>query len=175
MSSGGAALSDALNKVNRKWLFGAVLGLILWMLISYLLKPSVTIQAGMTAPDFALESTDGKVFTLSQLRGVPFILNFWGDDCPECINELQEKIRFARSHPEFEMLGVAVESGGLEALAAKRKELGITYPVVESNAEVEANYGVTVLPMTVLIDDQGVIQQVHQGEVSKQRMTGWTL
>jgi len=175
MSSGGAALGEALAKVNRKWLFGAVVGIVLWLLVSQIFSPTVTIEAGMKAPDFVLEATDGKVFTLQNLRGVPVILNFWGARCPDCISELPAKVRFSRAHPEYEMLGVAVDSGGLETLAATRDELGIPYPVVESNAAVEASYGVEELPMTVLIDDQGIIQQVHQGKLSKQRMTGWTL
>jgi peroxiredoxin len=173
MSSGGEALSEALAKVNRKWLLALVVGLVLAIIIHKVMSPSTTLSKGMTAPEFALESTNGKMFTLAKLRGVPVILSFWSTDCEECIPELAGRSQFAKSHPEVQLLGVAVDSGDLDALADARAEHDISYPILESNAEVEASYGVDDLPLTMLIDDQGIIRQVEVGPVSTQRLNVW--
>jgi len=174
MSSGGEALSEALSEVNFKWVALIVGVVLLGLVIKNLLAPTLAVEVGMTAPEFALESTDGKIFTLSQLRGVPVILTFWSTDCEDCIGELEGKISFAKSHPELEMLGVAIDSGSLDDLADARHEHNISFPILESSAEVEAAYGVTELPVTMLIDDQGVIQQIEEGPVSRARLSVWT-
>jgi len=174
MTSGGQALSAALEKINRKWLVGIVVGVALALLVQKLMNPAIAVHEGMTAPDFALESTDGKIFTLTKLRGIPVIVTFWGTECADCLSEIPGKSAFARAHPEVQMLGIAVDSGDLDTLDAARHELGITYPVLESNAEVESKYGLQDLPVTLLIDDQGVIQKLQEGMISKQRLAVWT-
>ncbi len=174
MSSGGEALSEALSEVNGKWVALIAVLILLGLVIKIMLAPTLAVEVGMAAPEFALESTDGKIFTLSQLRGVPVILTFWSTDCDDCIGELADKTSFAKAHPELEMLGVAIDSGSLDDLADARHEHDIGFPVLESSAEVEAAYGVTELPVTMLVDDQGVIQQIEEGPVGRARLRVWT-
>ncbi len=173
MSSGGEALSEALYKVNRKWLMALVVGIVLVLVVRKIMAPELAVHEGMAAPDFALEDTDGEIFTLSKLHEVPVILTFWSTECDDCLSELPGKSEFAKSHPEMEMLGIAIDSGDLDTLAAAKAELGISFPVVESNTEVETKYGVTDLPVTLLIDNQGIIQKVHLGKISKQTLRIW--
>jgi peroxiredoxin len=174
MSSGGEALSEALSGINGKWVALIAGVFLLGLLIKILLAPTLAVEVGMAAPEFALESTDGKIFTLSQLRGVPVILTFWSTDCEDCIGELADKTSFAKAHPEIEMLGVAIDSGSLDDLADARHEHGISFPVLESNSNVQTAYGITELPVTLLIDDQGRIQQIEEGPISRARLRVWT-
>ena len=39
--------------------------------------PAVELKVGDMAPDFTLQTLDGKSFTLSSLRGKVVLLNFW--------------------------------------------------------------------------------------------------
>ena len=173
MSSGGEALSEALSEVNGKWI-AVVVGLILLgFIIKSLLAPTLAVEVGMAAPDFALESTDGKIFTLSKLVGVPVILSFWGTDCEECLGELGDKSAFAKAHPEIQMLGIDMGSGSLDDLADAQYEHDIGFPVLESSLDIETAYGVTNLPVTMFIDDQGVIRQIEERPITGARLRIW--
>ena len=63
-----------------------------------------------------------------------------------------------------------LRKAGLKVTSPRLKIL----EVLESSAEVEAAYGVTELPVTMLVDDQGVIQQIEEGPVSRARLSVWT-
>ncbi len=45
-------------------------------------------QVGNIASDFRLLNIEGQTVQLASLRGSPVILNFWGINCPPCIEEL---------------------------------------------------------------------------------------
>ncbi|NOT49607.1 MAG: TlpA family protein disulfide reductase [Acidobacteria bacterium] len=43
-------------------------------------------QEGMTAPNFAVRTVDGKTLSLSDLKGKVVVLNFWFIGCPACLD-----------------------------------------------------------------------------------------
>ena len=45
-------------------------------------------QIGNAAPDFTLQSVDGKNITLSDFQGKTVLLNFWMSSCDACVSEL---------------------------------------------------------------------------------------
>lgn len=48
------------------------------------------INAGESAPDFALKDLQGMDFTLSSLRGKYVVLDFWGSWCSWCIKGIPD-------------------------------------------------------------------------------------
>ena len=46
------------------------------------------LPAGVMAPDFSLQDTEGKTHHLSDYRGKPVIINFWTTWCPPCREEI---------------------------------------------------------------------------------------
>ena len=173
MSSGGEAVSEVLNKINPKWV-ALIAGLtVLFLIIRALLAPSLAVETGMAAPDFTLEGTDGKTYTINKFRDVPVVLSFWAPDCEECVAELSAKSAFARSHPEVQVLAVSIGDFTLEQLADAEYEHDIRFPVLETSAQVQQRYGIHNLPVTMLVDDQGVIRQIQEGEIGKPRLNVW--
>lgn len=162
-----------LKNILLNWIAPLVLALAVLEVVQTFRRPDVAVEAGGLAPDFALHDTDGKVVRLSELRGRPVLVNFWGTWCGPCRAELPGLASFARKHPEVTVLGLAVDSGSWRQLARSRKELDIPFTVLESESAVSRAWGVSVLPTTFLVDADGHVAQSHVGILTPLRLGRW--
>ena len=48
------------------------------------------VQPGTVAPDFTMNTPDGKPFSLSSLKGKTVVLDFWASWCPDCRKDAPE-------------------------------------------------------------------------------------
>ena len=122
------------------------------------------------APDFTLKDADGKVVHLSDYRGKVVLLDFWATWCGPCKIEIPWFMDMQRKNKEkgFEVLGVAMDDEGWEAVKPFLTDLGVNYRVVIGNDATAQLYGgVDALPTTFLIDQGGKIAAVHVGLASK--------
>jgi cytochrome c biogenesis protein CcmG/thiol:disulfide interchange protein DsbE len=123
-----------------------------------------------TAPDFALKDPDGKIVHLSDYKGKVVILDFWATWCGPCKIEIPWFMDMQRKNKDkgFEVLGVAMDDEGWEAVKPFSQQLGINYRLVMGNDQTAQLYGgVDALPTTFLIDRAGRIAAVHVGLASK--------
>ncbi len=128
---------------------------------------SIPLQ-GHPAPDFTLQTLDGKTLRLSDLRGNAVVLNFWATWCPPCQAEM----------PELQAVHDAYSTGGLIVLGVNQSEepatvrafldeRGLTFPVVlDSQYAASQLYQVNSLPTTFFIDRNGVIHGVVIGQMN---------
>jgi len=125
-------------------------------------KPSSQTQ---TAPDFTLNSPDGKPLTLSSYRGKVVLLDFWATWCTPCRAEIPRFIEWQQKYGDkgFVVLGVSMDDSSKDA-AAFAREMKITYPVVMGTSQVADAYGgVLGLPVNLLIARDGRIVQKDVG------------
>jgi cytochrome c biogenesis protein CcmG/thiol:disulfide interchange protein DsbE len=123
---------------------------------------------GHPAPDFTLSVTSGGEITLSALRGMPVVLNFWATWCPPCRAELPELQAASEKYAgQVAIVGVnQAESPG--AVGAFVKGLGLTFQMpLDTRAGVSRAYAVRSLPTTFFIDRQGVIRQIQIGPLTE--------
>jgi peroxiredoxin len=120
---------------------------------------------GQPAPDFDTIDLDGKIWTLSKLRGQVVFVNFWATWCPPCREEMPSMERLNAKMPadKFEMLAIYNND-----TPAKVKDfvtrLGLTMPILDDHKNViGARYGLRGLPETFIIDKQGVIREKFIG------------
>jgi peroxiredoxin len=116
------------------------------------------------APDFALPSTAGANYRLSEYRGEVVALVFWASWCGDCRRELERFERLRRTYGSvgLTVLGVNLDEEPAQA-AALAGAAGIGYPVLMDSAkDVSRSYHADDLPLIVLIDRRGTIRARHQ-------------
>ncbi len=118
---------------------------------------------GPIAPDFALPSTAGTNYRLSEHRGEVVALLFWASWCGDCRRELE---RFERLRRTYGSVGLVVLGVNLdqepERASALAGAAGIGYPILlDAQKDVSKTYRADDLPLIVLIDRQGAIRARH--------------
>jgi peroxiredoxin len=135
---------------------------------------SKRLALGSAAPDFALETLDGKKIALQDLRGSIVLLDFWATWCVPCWKGLKETQSVA-DWAAGEKLPVRVfavntlEQGSDKSEKLKRvqafwRSQGFVMPALfDSNSEMFKAYASPGLPSMVLISPSGRIFRCHEG------------
>jgi thiol-disulfide isomerase/thioredoxin len=116
--------------------------------------------AGKPAPDFTLQTLDGKDVSLSSLRGKAVLLNFWATWCGPCKIEMPWFVELQKEYGSqgLQIVGVAMDDSSTQEIQNFVKEMGVNYPVLIGKEAVGQAYGgVDVLPTTFFIDRDGKI------------------
>ena len=112
------------------------------------------------APDFSLESLDGKTVRLSDLRGKAVLLNFWATWCGPCKIEMPWFVELQNQYASqgFQIIGVAMDEASKEDIGKFAKDMGVNYPILIGKEAVGEQYGgVPALPETFVIGRDGKI------------------
>ena len=115
---------------------------------------------GSPAPDFELQTLEGKNLKLSDLRGKAVLLNFWATYCGPCKIEMPWFVELQKEYgPQgFQIVGVAMDDASTDEIAKFVKEMGVNYPILLGKESVGQSYGgVGVLPTTFFVDRNGKI------------------
>jgi thiol-disulfide isomerase/thioredoxin len=113
---------------------------------------------GQTAPDFDLQTIDGKNMKLSDFRGKAVLLNFWATWCGPCKIEMPWFVELQKQYgPQgLQIVGVAMDDSSTQDIAKFVNEMGVNYPILLGKEAVGQSYGgVGVLPTTFFIDRDG--------------------
>ncbi|HEY6767014.1 MAG TPA: TlpA disulfide reductase family protein [Candidatus Sulfotelmatobacter sp.] len=110
------------------------------------------------APDFTLESLDGKNMKLSDLRGHAVLLNFWATWCSPCKIEMPWFVELQKQYGAqgLQIVGVAMDDASKEDIAKFAKDMGVNYPILIGKESVGDQYGgVPALPESFFIGRDG--------------------
>jgi cytochrome c biogenesis protein CcmG/thiol:disulfide interchange protein DsbE len=120
-------------------------------------------RVGEVAPDFETEDVFGNPVRLSQFRGQPVWLMFWGSWCPPCRAEFPDiQAAYAQLEPSgLRMLGVSLRESPVDA-AAYAAANGATFLVLSDPDErdTESAYPIFNFPTHIFIDRDGVIRSI---------------
>jgi thiol-disulfide isomerase/thioredoxin len=120
---------------------------------------------GQPAPDFALRSLGDANLRLSEHLGDVIIINFWATWCGPC---RQEMPLLDEIYAKYKLAGLTLLSINIDDTAERATEMArtlkVTYPVLfDERKEVSRAYEVGSMPVTVLIDREGVVRYVSEG------------
>ena len=117
------------------------------------------------APDFKLETLDGKTLTLAAYKGKVILLNFWATWCGPCRAEIPDLIALQNKYKDrLQILGLVVDDDDEDAIKTFVSEFGINYPVAIATNELRLQYGgISALPTSFVLDGEGRIVQKHEG------------
>ena len=130
-------------------------------------RPAVA-ETGRAAPDFLLRTLDGGELRLSDLRGRVVLLNFWASWCQPCRSEMPEFVRLYTTQRDRGLEVVAVDLQEAPApVQGFVDEFSMNFRVVfDRTGEVARTYRVNQLPVTLIIDRDGVIRAAKYGPVT---------
>jgi len=134
-------------------------------------SPSATLHDGSPAPEhFSLPRLGGGRLSLAvALDGRPGVINFFASWCTLCREELSDFASTARHYGEaVAFVGVDTDDpGGLPALHSLVAETQVGYPVlIDTSVAVVAHaYGISGLPVTIILDASGKVRAEFLGRV----------
>jgi peroxiredoxin len=120
---------------------------------------------GMQAEDFSLIDLEGKPQSLGHYRGKIVLLNFWATWCKSCTTEMPAmQASFAKLRDKGFVVLAINELEDDMTVREHIKRHGYTYPVLMDRDNKVANqFGVFGLPVSVFVDEKGVVQGYIKG------------
>ena len=120
---------------------------------------------GTQVEDFRLVDLDGKSQSLSQYRGKVVLVNFWATWCKPCTTEMPAMQTTYDKLRDKGFVVLAINELEDEAKVREHiKQYGHTFPVLMDRENKVANqFGVFGLPVSVFIDEKGVVREYIKG------------
>ena len=133
--------------------------------------PAAAQQVGNPAPDFTLETFDGRRVTLSELKGREVCIVTWASWCPHCkasmpgLNDLYKEA--LKSSKPFEVLAVAIRDTPEKAKGAYA-DRAMPYPAGIEDAHFEKLYSAArKTPSWIIVDKDGIVREVSSGRATR--------
>ena len=117
------------------------------------------------APDFKLDTLDGKPLSLAEYKNKVVLLNFWATWCGPCRAEIPDLVELQNKYKDqLQIIGLVVDDDDEDAIKKFVEQNDINYPVAIATEELRSNYGgIPALPTSFLLDAQGRVVQKHEG------------
>ena len=138
-------------------------------------QTSTVTQAAVSqeAPDFTLQSMDGKTVKLSDYKGKKVYLKFWASWCGPCKKSMPELMELAaKEDRDFEILSVIAPGlqgeKTIDQFPKWYEEQGYKdIPVLyDTKGTTFQAYQIRSIPTEFLIDSQGKIGKIQLGAIS---------
>jgi thiol-disulfide isomerase/thioredoxin len=125
---------------------------------------------GQNAPDFTMTMLDGSELTLKELRGKPVLLEFWAPWCTGCLYNIPPLKQLHARYGEAVAFVAPSSETGRQTVGQFVADHDIPYPVGFANRQLLADYRISGIPVTILIDAEGMVSYHHTGQLSAPRL-----
>lgn len=154
--------------MRASWYIHLCVGLSLLVCLQVTSLPVFAVEKGDIAPDFTFPSLlESNFVTLSDYKGKVVFLDFWSAWCAPCRDSFPRlaKLRNYFSSAHFELVSVDVDvepKDAVKFLNDITPNVPTDYPLAMDPGAISAKlYRYTSIPASYLIDQNGVVEQVH--------------
>ncbi len=170
-----------MNTTARRWIRGVALSIctvaltgLLWAADN---KKDTKSLEGQPAPDFTMQTLDGKTVKLSDQKGSVVLMDFWATWCPPCrkslphIQKLSEDKALAEKGLKVWAINAHEDKAKVQDFITSNK-FTFTVPL-DADGTAMKKYLSHVIPTTVLVGRDGTIKNVfigYSGEESDKEM-----
>lgn len=133
------------------------------------INTSLLPKVGEEAPDFVAISPDGQIVRLSDFRGQPVWLNFWGAWCPPCRSEMPDiQAAYEELEPQgLTLLAISLGDKPSEALNfAKLNNVTFDILLDPDRSLTSPTYPIYNFPTHIFIDEDGIVRKIVLSEMS---------
>ncbi len=133
------------------------------------------LNVGDLAPDFTFKTFDGKLITLSDLRGKYMLLDFWATTCVPCIKQIPELTATYEAFgkdKQFALVSLSLDTADAEPRKlVAAKGLGWIQGFLDEQLKtsVQQAYGFTAIPQVLLVGPDGKIVEKDLRDATVQR------
>ena len=130
-----------------------------------------TLEIGQPVPEIDLPSLSGERVRLSEMRGRPVVVTFWGTWCPPCRTEFPELVRVFRANTNVGLQVLAVNGRDQETSTNAVQKFVDRYAVpftvvLDTRGVMRQSLKLVGLPTTVFVDSAGVVRRINVGPTS---------
>jgi thiol-disulfide isomerase/thioredoxin len=117
------------------------------------------------APEFKLDTLDGKPLSLADYQGKVILLNFWATWCGPCRAEIPDLVELQDKYKDrLQIIGLVVDDDDEDAIKKFVEKFRINYPVAIVTDALRNDYGgIPALPTSFVLDGEGRVVQKHEG------------
>jgi len=161
------------RRLSPGWLAGGLIGMLVLALLGYGLTSHASLQVGSPVPEVGLTTFDGGSISLAAQRGRVVVINFFASWCPPCREEAAD---IQQTWRDYEQQGVQFYGIAYRNVASQAQtfldEFGVTYPsAIDPGDRIARAYGVTGVPETFVIDQQGLLVRHFPGPVTGEELS----
>ena len=125
------------------------------------------MRPGQAAANLSLPDQDGKIVSLSDLKGKVVLIDFWASWCGPCRHNNPHLVKlYNRFHEQgLEIFGVSLDEEQDSWKKAVRHDKLNWIQVIDDKgwqSSAASLYGVDMIPSSFLIDRRGVIRTVNE-------------
>jgi cytochrome c biogenesis protein CcmG, thiol:disulfide interchange protein DsbE len=144
--------------------FASLLVVSWWLLSRPEPAPATFGSPVRPAPDITAASVDGPPFRFTEMKGRPYLVNFWASWCTPCRAEHPMLLEMAKQG--VEIVGVMHKDRTELGLALLEKDGDpFSRVVLDPSGDVSLAVGISGVPETFLVDANGMIVKTMRGPI----------
>lgn len=131
-----------------------------------------TEEKVIIAPDFELETLDGTMIKLSDLKGKNVIINFWATWCDFCVAEMPDLQKLQDTYKDEGLVILAVNVGDTKEDVEKfikENNLNLTI-LLDKDSAIANNYDLRSFPSTLAVNKDGEVVTGYIGMLTYEQM-----
>ncbi len=129
----------------------------------------VKYKLGDIMHDFSVKTTDGEIFTLSEVLKTKkaVLINFWYINCSWCQEEFPYMNSvYSQYSDDIAIIALNPYSSDTEnSINTYKSASGITFPMAKIDSALVEAFGVEAYPTSVVVDRYGMISVIEEGAI----------